>query len=651
MFLTVGCGRNDDTGHISEETRRRLRTLDDSIDAMSPKSLSMIAGGMASAVDSLTWYGYYLRYARYYYLSQTPDSMLPYIDRTLDFADGRKPGPAVNGIKAFALELKADYSHMYRKNHDEVIGLHTEAYDLMMRSDNKGSLPEICANLADAYAQISDMAQAAAWYRRALFLVDSLKMPDTKNITLYLGLANIYMQLKDYDSSLRYYQETSRYYDLMAPNMQAYYLNNFGNYYYFRKDYGEALKVFLRLERMLDKYGNDGMAMATCRVNLADVYLNLGDDLKAEEYVAQAERFFAGHSVYAGMYYANSIRIALAVKAGRPHEVEKIIASEKFAAPGDHALVGIRNKYIRLYHESTGGWKAALRSLEDEMRVSDSIEEARSHMRASEIMQRLKEDTLLLHHAIEMNAKDIELRNMWGVVAAIVVLTLVVAMLWGTYTYKRKLRTEMDMMYLRLANVRNRISPHFMFNVLNNHMHTMRAEERERLMMLVKLLRADLDMSRNMFISLADEINFVKYYVDIEKPILGDDFEFTVEVPDDGTLSEISVPSMFVQILVENSIKHGLKGKDGTKRLSIKVDALPGCTVVTVADNGNGFDMSRVRSDRTRTGLDIIRHTIRIINERRKRNFMRFDISNLTDGDGNTAGCEARLTIPADVRP
>ena len=49
MFLTVGCGRNDDTGHISEETRRRLRTLDDSIDAMSPKSLSMIAGGMASA--------------------------------------------------------------------------------------------------------------------------------------------------------------------------------------------------------------------------------------------------------------------------------------------------------------------------------------------------------------------------------------------------------------------------------------------------------------------------------------------------------------------------------------------------------------------------------------------------------------------------
>lgn len=196
-----------------------MRTLDDSIDAMSPKSLSMIAGGMASAVDSLTWYGYYLRYARYYYLSQTPDSMLPYIDRTLDFADGRKPGPAVNGIKAFALELKADYSHMYRKNHDEVIGLHTEAYDLMMRSDNKGSLPEICANLADAYAQISDMAQAAAWYRRALFLVDSLKMPDTKNITLYLGLANIYMQLKDYDSSLRYYQETSRYYDLMAPNM------------------------------------------------------------------------------------------------------------------------------------------------------------------------------------------------------------------------------------------------------------------------------------------------------------------------------------------------------------------------------------------------------------------------------------------------
>lgn len=650
IILTVSCGRNVGYGHVDEETRTQLKAVDDSINAMSPQSLTMIAGGLKSAEDSIVWYEFYLRYARYYYLSQTPDSMLPYIRRTLDFTDKHKPTPAINGIRAFALELKADYYHLFRKKRDEVIGLHTKAYELMMRSDNKDCLPEICANLADAYAQGSDMARAAAWYRRALFLVDSLNMPDTKNITLYLGLANIYMQLKDYDSSLKYYRETDRYYNLMTPNMQAYYLNNFGNYHYFNEDYDEALKVFLKLERLLTKYGNNGMAMATCRVNIADVYLNIGNTAEAERYVAPAERFFREQNVTVGVYYANSVRIGLAMKAGRPEDVKRIVNSETFAAPGDYALVNIRNKYIRQYYESVGDWKSAMKNLENEMRANDSVEHARRHMRASEIMQRLKEDTLSLHHTIQMNEKKMELKVTWTVVTAIAVLLLAVILMWGTYIYKRKLRIEMDIIQLRLACVRNRISPHFMFNVLNSHMNTMPEEEREKLMKLVKLLRANLDMSRSMFISLADEITFVRYYVDIEKPILGDTFTFTVDAPEDDVLSTIEVPSMFVQILVENAIKHGLKGKKGDKRLSVKVDVEQEETTITVTDNGNGFDMSRVGSARTKTGLDIIRHTIWIINEKRKKNLMRFNISNLTDDDGNTIGCKATVTIPADIR-
>ena len=51
--------------------------------------------------------------------------------------------------------------------------------------------PLVCANLADAYLFKNRLVEAAAWYRRALFLVDSLELPKQDNVTLYMGLATI----------------------------------------------------------------------------------------------------------------------------------------------------------------------------------------------------------------------------------------------------------------------------------------------------------------------------------------------------------------------------------------------------------------------------------------------------------------------------
>ena len=61
----------------------------------------------------------------------------------------------------------------------------------------------ICANVGDAYLAQNQLPEAAQWYRRALFLVDSLNLPKKENITLYLGLATIYLQLNDFDTSLQ----------------------------------------------------------------------------------------------------------------------------------------------------------------------------------------------------------------------------------------------------------------------------------------------------------------------------------------------------------------------------------------------------------------------------------------------------------------
>lgn len=646
LLYMVGCRGNDATAGRTSEERKRISVLDDSIAAMSPHAPDMIAHGIKSAPDSLTWYDYYLRYGKYWGLSQTPDSMLPYISRTIGFADRQEPSPRVNGLKALAYESMAFYWQRHRQRLDTVIALRTTAYLAMMESDDKDFLPEMCANMADTYVQMNDMAHAASWYRRALFLVDSLRLPDMKNVTLYLGLAQIYMNLEDYEASLKYYKECGAFYDRMQPNMKVYYLNNFGNYYYFRSDYRNALKMFLRMKELLEHYDDESIDMATCRINLADVYLNLGNYSEAKACLDAAERFFAATGIDIGVYYAHSIRIGMAVRQGRTADVRRILDSERFDPPLEYSIVGIRNRYLREYYKATGNWHAAFDNLEADIRARDSIEAARQHMRASEIMQRLKEDTLSLHHAMEIQQKDAMLRTTHITTATVVVMAVLLALLWAAYSRKRKLQTDMDMMLLRLDNTRNRISPHFIFNVLNNHISTSGTKERDELMMLVKLIRTNLDISRNTFVSLAEEMEFVRYYIDIEKKMLGDDFTVTVTAPEERVLKEISIPTMFVQILVENAIKHGLKGKEGPKLLTIGITTGQQGTDIVVTDNGDGFDIRSMTGNGTKTGLDIIRHTIRIINERMKHDELTFGIHNRKDGSGSVTGCETRLHIP-----
>ncbi len=650
LCLMAGCSGSGGYGRRSDVAASRLEAVYESLDVMSPSVLPMIVEGMANAGDSAEWYEFYVSNAKYYYILQQPDSMLPYIHRTLAFADRQKPQPRILGIKAQAQELMADYYSMYRTSQQEVIRYRAMAYENMMRSDDKDFLPEICANMADIYVQLNRMDRAASWYRRALFLVDSLRLPDIKNVTLYLGLANIYTQTGDYESSLRYYRECGKYYDRMPLNMQAYYLNNFGNYYYFRGDYATALKVFKRLEALLGRFGDTGMDITVCRINLADVYLNLGDTDRALQYVDRAESFFKEKGVTVGLYYARSIRIGIAVRLGRLDEVPGILVADTLPAPPDPALLSIRARYMQQYYEAAGDYRRALEHLKTDVRKADSMELERKGMQASEIMQRLREDTLKLHHEIQMRAKDGELRYSWLSASAVVVVALLVLLWRISILRRRRLQTGMDMMRIRLDNARNRMSPHFIFNVLNNYMSTVGAVERERLMSLVRLIRANLDMSRNMFVSIAEELDFVRYYVDVEKQMLGDDFTFTVEMPDDRAVAEAGIPSMFVQILVENAIKHGLRGKTGPKRLIVKVCPVEGGTDIFVTDNGRGFDIREVGADGTRNGLDIIRHTIRIINGKKKNNLMELSISNIHDGDGTMAGCEARLHIPAGIR-
>ena len=606
----------------------------------------------------MEYYEYLLRLANFYWLSDRPERADTLINRIINFVNRQDNGyyaqhniystPRLNTMMASALSCKAARNHNFHRDPGKTLQFYKESYRLYQHSDNEKELPFVCANIADAYIQLNDIPNAARCYRRALFLVDSLKQPEHSNITLYMGLAQIYLTLNDFETAKHYYDETERFFDLMLPPMQAYYVNNLGNYYYFRKDYHKALDTFLRLKRVIIKNGmQNNFDMYLCKVNLADVYLNLNQTDSAQHYLDEVEPFFRKNGDPAGIYYCNTIRIGIATKRGDFNEVRRVANGDKDGEKDvQYSMVNIRNRYMRQFYEHTNNYRMAYETLKRDQSYTDSLEHNRSNMRSAEIMARFRADTLQLHHDLALEHKNAEIQRAHtmttGAILTAVVLVLLLIM-WYMHTRKKQLQNQVNIMNLKLNNVRNRISPHFMFNVLNNKIVNSGEKEASELMELARLIRTNLDMSSQPYMMLDKELEFVQQYIRVERYLLGDDFKFNIDVADNANIAKVKIPSMFLQILTENAIVHGLKGMEGEKRLRITIARENNLTIISVEDNGPGFNARRAL--KKGTGLGIISQTVAVTNERNKQK-MRFEISNREDSNNQIIGCKATLKIP-----
>ena len=638
-----------------------MRWLDDSIAALAPSALQAIERGMNEANDSTTYYEYVLREARYYSLTERPERADTLIDRVTAFVMHQDDGyyaingtclsPRLNSLIAGTKACQAARDMSCHRDPRHIVSLYNDTYQLLLNSDSKHNLPKTCANMADAFLLCNDLPNAAKWYRRALFLVDSLDLPQKENITLYMGLAQIYLTLRNYNKAKLYYDQTEPHVKEMSPSMQAYYINNLGNFYYFQGDYKHALLTFLRMKKMLEQHGMvRTFDMYLCKINLADVFLNLGKLNDATAMLDDVEPYFRAQGDNTSIYYCNTIRFGIAVRAGRMQEAGRLMADKTDESLIPYTLVNIRNRYKRRYYELTGNYDKAYALLNRSIAYNDSIEHNLSNMRTTEIMSRFTTDTLQLHRDLAIEHKNAEIQSIKftsTLAISIAVTSILLLILWYLYLRKRRFKIQLRMMNLKLDNIRNRISPHFMFNVLNNRIIKSDVKESNELTELAQLIRANLDMSSTLGVELQKELEFVQQYIRVESYLMGDDFNFSIDIAPDVDTSRVKIPSMFIQIMTENSIKHALRNKEGIKLLSITVRREQHNTVIRVTDNGPGFNPATLRR---KTGMNIISQTIAVINVRNKDK-IRFAIRNIYSPDGQQIkGCEATLKVPDGVK-
>ncbi|MEL6628892.1 MAG: histidine kinase, partial [Bacteroidota bacterium] len=151
----------------------------------------------------------------------------------------------------------------------------------------------------------------------------------------------------------------------------------------------------------------------------------------------------------------------------------------------------------------------------------------------------------------------------------------------------------------KLHVLQSQMHPHFMFNALGGvQNYILKSEKIEAYNYMGKfatLLRTITKTSNQMHIELEQEIEFLKSYLDMEKLRFRDDFQYSIEVDPELQTTQVSVPSMVIQPLVENALIHGLSGLERKGTLEITINKLPNGQGIccTVEDNGRGREAAR----------------------------------------------------------
>ena len=507
-----------------------------------------------------------------------------------------------------------------------------KAYRELMKLDNHNDAIDICINIADASRQLGKLADASSWYRRANFLADSLNLHEAQN-SILAGLGQVYNDLRNYQLAHFYFRKAERQYPPRNPKDAHFFYNSWGNVYSSQEKTAEALKCFLKAQKATLQMGQPFMT-AVVDANLGQTYLELNRLDSAQKYLANTTKFFFVQPNMQNdlQFYIDGLNAALALKQNRLDKASAILSK-----PYD--LSKMSPNYLYLYHkgwadlyERKGQFAKALQYQKLMKQYDDSLRNATMVSNVQENELRFKQDTAIVRRDLTLQSTQAEAKSSRLILLLVIgllvvgVLALVVFYRYKSLRHKHQHREEMNrMMALKMENVRNRFSPHFVFNVLNIFISNLpKGVNVKPLRLLIQVLRANLLTCDQVAVSLEDELQMVMSYSSLRhetNPLLPmPRFDIAKEV--DMTLM---LPSMILQIPVENALKHAFVGMEesGEKPLlDVKVWIEDGMLRIDVIDNGCGgvgavAGMGARKTNAaasTGTGLRILNSTIEMLN-------------------------------------
>ena len=235
--------------------------------------------------------------------------------------------------------------------------------------------------------------------------------------------------------------------------------------------------------------------------------------------------------------------------------------------------------------------------------------------------------------------------------------------IWGIMNYRigiikkkdnERLATVQKISALEQMALRSQMNPHFIFNCLNSIQDFVIDKNihgaNEFIARFSKLIRLTLDNSSHQSISLADELVYIKNYLEIEQIRFEHKFSFSIN--SDGIEKDIySIPPMILQPYIENAIRHGVRNRDDDNgKISIDIEKNKDYLICKISDNGIGRKLAQEFKSKNQIvyqskGMELTSKRIDVFNTVHTAN-IKVEVNNLEDSNKAMPGTVVKIYFP-----
>lgn len=541
---------------------------------------------------------------------------------------------------------------------------HREALRIAIKADNK-ELQVVNLNMLGVVNRRTDnIKKALDFHQQALSLAESITVKSEtldKSIAVSLNsMGNIYLTQDQPDMALDKFNRSLA--------IEKKYDNKLGlaiNY----QNIGYALEQKGELEMALSNYKtslsynnqiNSNVGRVICNNSIGQIYLKQNKPEKAMEIIKPTLQMALdiGDQFYIASAYINlgwaqlelndldnaEINLTKGLDAARAHNLRSSVADALYHLSDlnkmkDNYKSAFEQYYIAdsIYHnirsDKTAKYVSALTFQYESERKNDQI-------------QALANENEL----VKLKLKESK-RNWIAALLAVILLALILSIV----NRQKQLKNEKKILTLEQEMLRSQMNPHFIFNSLNSIKLYIINNEKENAVYYLnkfsKLIRKILIASKEKEITLAEELETMELYMNIENIRFSNEIDYTTHIADDIDLESIKVPSLILQPFLENALWHGLSTKKENKKITLDI-AKPDykSVTITITDNGIG----RVEADKIKKNKLLKRKSVGIsLTDQRLSNFFKdytgdysIKIVDLYDENNEPSGTSVILIIP-----
>lgn len=537
---------------------------------------------------------------------------------------------------------------------------------------------EALNSLGAVYTQQEEYVKSQQVLQQAEQLLKQLKA-DSLLLDTYSNLGILHERTQKWDEALRFYQQVEALLtSTKAPPIEhARNLTNTGHVLEEQGKLEEARQAYLAALRICNEH-QIAFGQALLNQNLANLHNQLRQWDESLRYsatslqiarAAQLPRIIAAAYQNMGATYLSRGQYQQALGLYQQ-------ALDSATAIGYNKVVLDASYQLSVCYEKTGQPAAALNMYKRHAALKDSVLSAEK-LEKIEALQtaystRTKEAAIATLQQQQQLAAVKQQRTYLALAGLLV--ALVLTMLYMRQRLQRrqaqaeadkqamaakaaeeKQLLEHEKMLSELNALKAQMNPHFLFNALNSIQDLFMSGNsqlaNEQLGKFSDLTRAILDASGRQTISLHEELDMLRNYLDLESLRFDDNFSYELTAMPGLDLYSTEIPPMLVQPYVENAIKHGLLHKTSNRRLQVVfLQEKPGLLKVSVTDNGVGRQQAayyqQLRGKKHQSfGSSATEKRLELLN-RGKAETISVQYTDLTAEDGSPAGTVVSLYIP-----